>query len=625
MGGTAFDTEGLFTADASQLIGEASDAGRAIEGVGSSAQEAERDADRAASSITASLGSIGQSAQRVGGLLTAGVTLPLVAVAGTSVNTASRIEEMLAKSGQVFRDLTGEVRAWADATAEAMNRSAFQLEGMAVNFADLLVPMGATRDEAVTMSQNLTELTQDLASFNDMPTAQVAQNVQSALVGQSEAVRKYGVDVSQAAVNQELLNMGIEGGADAATRMQEVQARMNILMEDTADAQGDAVRTSDSFANQMRGLRAATEELQVKIGQKLMPVARDLVDVAQGGIDAFQGLSDEQQRMLVIAGGAAAVLGPLAAGLGTILALAPAVAAGFGLISAAAAPITIALVGGAAAVGLLAAAWETNFLGIQQITNQAIGAVMDMFDDLVTAGSFLVDSYITIWERILDATADFIDAIPGVNSEDLIGDIDEREVNSILFPPKPGEAGEEAGAEAGEGFTTGMAGAGPQGVDTEAITQQVRAGMVDVGGTGGPGDVDVSQIVSDVRAEAGGAGDREAFEVEVITPSGERETRVVRREQAPSAVVRETAGGQLIGVSEEQAARAPSALATRTAGGSETAGLDASGAGLAGGTVEVVIELVDDLLDGRIEQGAEGVVTRIERRSTRIQDRGSNP
>lgn len=107
-------------------------------------------------------------------------------------------------------------------------------------------------------------------------------------------------------------------------------------------------------------------------------------------------------------------------------------------------------------LGWLLLAWESNFLGIQQKTEAAAEALSDAFDWLTDqidkAISWIMDK---IW-AIPDVIADVVDAIPGVDSEDVMGDLDPEELKEQAFPPKPGEEGEEVGEAMGEGVQEGM-------------------------------------------------------------------------------------------------------------------------------------------------------------------------
>lgn len=193
------------------------------------------------------------------------------AATGYFVNEASKAEEMTSKFNAVFKNLSADASDFAKNLAKDINRSKYDLmEYMAV-FQDTFVPLGFARDQAAETSKKVTELAEDLASFNNLPTVEVVKSLQSALVGNHETVRKFGVVITQATLDQELLNMGIRGGVRAATEQEKALARLNIIMASTTDAQGDAKRTAGSFANQLRGAKAVVRDLSIEIGSSLIP------------------------------------------------------------------------------------------------------------------------------------------------------------------------------------------------------------------------------------------------------------------------------------------------------------------------------------------------------------------
>ena len=106
---------------------------------------------------------------------------------------------------------------------------------------------------------------------------------QSALVGNHETVRRFGVVITEATLNQELMRMGIEKGSKAATNVQKVQARLNLITRGTADAHGDAARTADSFANRTRALKADLNELAGELGTILLPAVTQIVEELLAG------------------------------------------------------------------------------------------------------------------------------------------------------------------------------------------------------------------------------------------------------------------------------------------------------------------------------------------------------
>jgi polyhydroxyalkanoate synthesis regulator phasin len=221
--------------------------------------------------------------------LGAGVAMvgAFAAISLKSIQLAGDMEEMESKFEAVFKETAPEARQELEAFAQEVNRSRFELMEMASSLQDTFVPLGFARDKAKDLSLQLTKLAVDVASFNNAQEPEVMAAFQSAIVGNHEAVRSYGIVITQASLNQELLNIGFEGGVQKAGAQEKALARLNIILGATSDAQGDAVKTADSFVNSMKGLKAQIEELQVSWGRTLLPLARDTVKWLSADAEAW--------------------------------------------------------------------------------------------------------------------------------------------------------------------------------------------------------------------------------------------------------------------------------------------------------------------------------------------------
>ncbi len=187
------------------------------------------------------------------------------------IQAASDTEEIGSKFDAVFKELKEQANAWALSFAESVGRSNLQIKTFLATLQDTFVPLGFARDKAKEMAEAMTELAVDIASFNNKADADVIRDLQSAIVGNTETVRKYGVIITQVTLGQELLNSGLAEGVKDATEAQKAQARLNIIQKSTTDAQGDAIRTSRSYANQVKRLQANFTNLKVTIGERILP------------------------------------------------------------------------------------------------------------------------------------------------------------------------------------------------------------------------------------------------------------------------------------------------------------------------------------------------------------------
>lgn len=187
------------------------------------------------------------------------------------VDMASSVQEMQSKSSVVFGRFVNDVRGQLQQFGDEVGRSTFELEGMASSIQDTFVPMGFARGEASKLSVQLTKLAVDVASFNNASDTETMMAFQSALVGNHETVRRFGVVITEATLKQELLRMGITKNSKEVTNAEKVQARLNLIIAGTSDAHGDATKTSGSFANESKALSSALQELSVGITEQLLP------------------------------------------------------------------------------------------------------------------------------------------------------------------------------------------------------------------------------------------------------------------------------------------------------------------------------------------------------------------
>lgn len=226
-----------------------------------------------------------------------------------AISAASDLQETMGKFNVVFGKNSAAVKEWGDDFAKTVGRSKQDVAGFLSSTQDLLVPLGFEDGAATEMSKQLTQLTVDLASFNNKAEPDVLRDLHAALTGSGEVMKKYGVIVSQAAVNQELLAQSLD--PKTATEAQKVMARLNIIMRGTTAAQGDAERTSDSFANQMKRLKAELKDTAAEIGTKLLPVVTQWVSKASAVAAAVGGWAAENGELVTtvakVAAGVAAV------------------------------------------------------------------------------------------------------------------------------------------------------------------------------------------------------------------------------------------------------------------------------------------------------------------------------
>jgi hypothetical protein len=115
-------------------------------------------------------------------------------------------------------------------------------------------------------------LSADLASFGNTTPEEAALSLGAALRGEAEPIRKYNVTINEAALKQQALKMNlISTTKEGLNNQQKTLATHALILSKTSDAQGDFGRTAGGVANQQRIMSATLEDVQAKLGEKLLP------------------------------------------------------------------------------------------------------------------------------------------------------------------------------------------------------------------------------------------------------------------------------------------------------------------------------------------------------------------
>jgi len=226
---------------------------------------------RSLSGFQSKLQGIGSLAKRVllfGGLGAAGP-------AGFAIKAASDLEETMNKFNVVFADQARAVESWSDDFSKAVGRSKNQIRTFVSQAQDLFVPLGFAADEATKLSKNVTKLAIDIASFDNRVDEDVFRDLQSALTGNGEAVKKFGIILNETTVKMAGFNQGLD--PKKLTNQQKVMLRWQIITKGSAAAIGDATRSAGSFANQLKRLKAELTNAAAKVGMLMLPAATKAV------------------------------------------------------------------------------------------------------------------------------------------------------------------------------------------------------------------------------------------------------------------------------------------------------------------------------------------------------------
>ena len=239
--------------------------------------------------------------QRLGRALKTGLAIGATVAAGAlvkfgtdSIKLGSNLEQAKQKIDAVFgAEGAARITEWADTTATNFGISETAATQAAGTFGNLFSAFGVGTRKAEDYSVRLVELAGDLASFNDTSVDDAITALRSGLSGETEPLKRFGVSLNDARLKQEALTLGLYDGTGALDAASKAQAAYQLILKDTALAQGDYARTGDSAANAAKTLQASLEDLQASFGEGVLKGFQGGTEQAKDLGQSFNDLEDD--------------------------------------------------------------------------------------------------------------------------------------------------------------------------------------------------------------------------------------------------------------------------------------------------------------------------------------------
>ena len=160
--------------------------------------------------------------------------------------------------------------------------------------------MDISSKNGIILSKNIAQLSADLASFYNTDVDSAFEALNSIFTGQVRTLRQYGLNISEANLEQYRLAKGIKVAYSAMTEQQKVLLRYNYIMEHTRDIQGDFAKTSATVANQWRLLQMNAKSLAGTLGSFLLPVLQTVLTYLNAIIRALNSFFGKLAQMVGI-------------------------------------------------------------------------------------------------------------------------------------------------------------------------------------------------------------------------------------------------------------------------------------------------------------------------------------
>ena len=224
-----------------------------------------------------------------------GVIKGLTDIAGKAEKTELRFK-------RVFGSMSTEVSSFSSSLASSLGRVDTDVQSGLVSFQAFFQGLGFGGKEAAAFSMKMQGLSYDLASFFNIADDNAQKRFIAALAGSPEVLDQFGINLKQAAIQEELYRMGLKSTVQTTNEMVKTQARLNIIMEAMTSngIVGDAERTMFTWDNTVKRTTSSLNQLGINIGTALIPISKAFLEVVisltDGLIDFFTSTNKNVQE-----------------------------------------------------------------------------------------------------------------------------------------------------------------------------------------------------------------------------------------------------------------------------------------------------------------------------------------
>lgn len=198
----------------------------------------------------------------------------IVSFGRSAIEEASTLSESLNAVKVSFGDASAEITKLGEDSATRLGLSQSQFNGIATQFSAFAGTVAGAGGDVAGVIDTLSTRGADFASVMNLEVSDALGLFQSGLAGETEPLRRYGIDMSAAAVEAYAMANGIGEAGRELTEQEKVQARYGLLLEQTNKVQGDFANTSDGLANSQRITSARFADASAALGNSFMPIVQ---------------------------------------------------------------------------------------------------------------------------------------------------------------------------------------------------------------------------------------------------------------------------------------------------------------------------------------------------------------
>lgn len=200
----------------------------------------------------------------------------------------NRVNELLGKMSGLKVDVDGGLISESGMKNLGLNLQ--EITQYASQLASITNSLGQTGEVTTAISKSMTMLAGDISSLFNVDFSTVATNLQSGLIGQSRALYKYGIDITNATLQTYAYKYGIEKAVSEMSQAEKQQLRLLAILDQSKVSWGDLANTINSPSNMIRQFTNNVKEAGMVLGQLFIPVLQKVLPVINGVVIAIKRL-----------------------------------------------------------------------------------------------------------------------------------------------------------------------------------------------------------------------------------------------------------------------------------------------------------------------------------------------
>lgn len=266
-----------------------------------------------------------RSLRTAGNNLSLYVSAPLAAIGFAAAKMAAEAGESENLFTVAMGGMAASARSFSEQLQKDLGLNAYEVRANTATIYQMASSMQLGQKRSYDLATGITKLAYDMASFYNLPTDEAFEKLRSGITGEAEPLKRLGILVDETTTKHVALAKGIAEPGKELTQQQKVWARYLSILDQTKNAQGDLARTLDSPVNQFRLLREEAKQIAIEFGTGILPAVkaslpaiRSVADGASSVAQAFAGLDEGTQKLILGLGVAVIATGPMVRGLGAV-------------------------------------------------------------------------------------------------------------------------------------------------------------------------------------------------------------------------------------------------------------------------------------------------------------------